>query len=197
MARRDRPLLVALLLVAAIAAPAAAQAPERTTTWRASGEVTYVARDALATWSGRAPLDQVALRFDPTDPSALDLNARVRLADFDSGNALRDLNARRTVFEVGEHPEARAHATADPAAGAPRRVPGGWAVPIEVALTLHGVTVRYTGEAELERDGDAWIGTAVLVLSLEAHGMLRPRLFGIVTEDAVRLEVRVRAHPVP
>jgi hypothetical protein len=76
-------------------------------------------------------------------------------------------------------------------------VAGGWAVPIAVDLTLHGVTVRYAAEALLAPDGPDWTGTAVLTLSLEAHGMRRPRLLGILTEDAVRLEVRVRARPVP
>jgi polyisoprenoid-binding protein YceI len=201
MHRRLRTLLATLFAAAAIAgptaAPAAAQGFAGPGAWVAEGEAIYVARDPLATWSGRAPLTLVELRFDPSDPSALELTARMRPEDFDSGNPLRDLNARRTVFEVGDHPEAAARAAADPDAGAPRRVAGGWAVPIAVDLTLHGATVRYPAEALLERDGEEWAGTAVLTLSLEAHGMLRPRLLGILTEDAVQLEVRVRARPAP
>jgi polyisoprenoid-binding protein YceI len=157
----------------------------------------YEARDPLATWSGTAPLASAELRFDPTDPTTLELAAGVRPEAFDSGNLLRDANARRTVFEVAEHPEATAVAVADPTAGPARRAGAGWVVPIAVDLTLHGTTVRYAAEARLERDGTDWTGTALLTLSLEAHGMRRPRLLGILTEDAVRLEVRVRARPAP
>lgn len=197
MTRSVRPLLAALAVATALAVPASAQAVDRPAAWVIEGEVVYEARDRLATWSGAAPLASAALRFDPVDPTDLALDATVRPADFDSGNPFRDLNARRTVFEVADHPEATARSTADPAAGPPRRVPGGWAVPIAVDLTLHGATVRYATEALLERDGEGWTGTAVLTLSLEAHGMRRPRLLGILTEDAVRLEVRVRARPAP
>lgn len=198
MHRSVRWLLVALVLAAAaIAVPASAQESGRPGAWAVDGEAIYDARDSLASWSGRAPLAFADLRFDPSDPTDLELTVRVRPAAFDSGNPLRDLNARRTVFDVDDHPEASARSTADQAAGPPRRVPGGWIVPIAVDLTLHGVTVRYPAEAQLERDGAEWMGTAVLTVSLEAHGMQRPRLFGILTEDAVRVEVRVRARPAP
>ncbi len=197
MQRSVRQLLAALVVAAAMAVPASAQEPGPPDAWTVEGEAVYEARDSLASWSGRAPLASAELRFDPVDPVDLDLTAVVRPAAFDSGNPLRDLNARRTVFEVDDHPEAIARATAAPADGPPRRVPGGWAVPIAVDLTLHGVTVRYAAEAQLDRDGADWTGTAVLTLSLEAHGMQRPRLLGILTEDPVRLEVRVRARPAP
>jgi polyisoprenoid-binding protein YceI len=197
MSRVVRPLLAALAVASAAVGPVAgAQAPPPGA-WAVAGEAIYEARDSVATWIGRAPLARAELRFDPADPGGLELTAFVRPADFDSGNPLRDLNARRTVFEVADHPESIARASADPSAGPPRRAPGGWIVPIAVELTLHGVAVRYTAEARLERDGADWTGTAVLALSLEAHGMRRPRLLGILTEDAVRLEVRVRARPAP
>lgn len=201
MRRRIRQLVVAhVVALTAAAFPASAQGSGGGPiggAWVVEGEAVYEARDPLATWSGRAPLAAAELRFDPADPATLELAARVRPAAFDSGNPLRDLNARRTVIEVAVHPEASARAAADPTAGAPRRVATGWAVPLAVDLTLHGVTVRCAAEARLERDGAEWTGTAVLTLSLEGHGMRRPRLFGIVTEDSVRLEVRVRARPAP
>lgn len=197
MVPRIRPLLVALAVAAAFVVPATAQESGSPSGWVVEGEAVYEARDALASWSGRAPLAGAELRFDPTDPTTLELTARLRPEAFDSGNPLRDLNARRTVFEVADHPEASARATADPAAGPPRRVGAGWQVPIAVDLTLHGVTVRYAAEAMLERAGTEWTGVAVVTLSLEAHGMRRPQLLGILTEDPVRLEVRVRARPAP
>jgi polyisoprenoid-binding protein YceI len=192
-----------LVLLAAVAAsfPTSAMAPDlasaRPGAWVADGDVVYEARDALATWRGTAPLADVALRFDPADPADLELIARVRPADFDSGNVFRDANARRTVFDVADHPEATARAAADAAAGPPRATADGWTVPLAIELDLHGVAVRYAAVAQLERDGAGWIGTAAWTVSLARHGMRRPRLLGIVTEDEVRLEVRVRARPAP
>ncbi len=197
MNRAVRQLLATLVVAATVAGPASAQEAGRPGAWMVDGEAVYEARDSLSSWSGRAPLDAAELRFDPAEPSDLELTARVRPADFDSGNPLRDLNARLTVFIVDDHPEATARATAASDGGPPRQVAGGWVVPIAVDLTLHGVTVRYPAEAHLERDGVDWTGTAVVTLSLGAHGMRRPRLLGILTEDAVRLEVRVRARPAP
>ena len=197
MQSRVRSLVAVLALASAWAFPTFAQVAGGTSAWSVEGEAIYEARDSLATWSGRAPLATAELRFDPSDPADLELTARVRPADFDSGNQLRDLNARRTVFEVADHPEALARAVADAGAGPPQRTARGWLVPIAVDLTLHGVTVRYAANAQLERDGADWTGSASLTLSLEAHGMRRPRLLGILTEDEVRLEVRVRARPAP
>lgn len=189
--------LLALLLAAPAAAASAPVDAPRAGAWTASGEVVYEARDALATWRGRAALARATVAFDPGRPEALAVEAVVRPADFRSGNVARDANARITVFEVATHPEAVARVTADPAAGPPRADGDGVEVPVSVALTLHGVTRVYPALARLARDGDGWVGTLELTVSVEAHGMRRPRLLGLVTEDAVRLEVVVRVRPTP
>jgi polyisoprenoid-binding protein YceI len=165
--------------------------------WAATGTVTYEARDALASWRGSADLASVALRFDPTLPGDLLLEAVIEPAAFRSGVTLRDANARRTVFEVERYPQATARVVADPDRRPSRGTDGAVVVPVVVDLTLHGVTVRYAAEARLTRDGPDWVGVAELTVSLEAHGMRRPNLLGLVTEDAVRLEVRVVARPDP
>jgi polyisoprenoid-binding protein YceI len=184
--------LALLLLPAAVGLGHAQPTP-----WIATGTITYEARDALASWRGSADLASVSLRFDPTVPGDLALEAIVEPAAFRSGVTLRDANARRTVFEVDRYPQAAARVVADPDRRPSRGADGALLVPVVVDLTLHGVAVRYLAEARLTRDGPDWVGVAELVLSLEAHGMRRPSLLGLVTEDAVRLEVRVTARPDP
>lgn len=188
--RRPWRLLLAALLVGT--APAV-----HASGWSATGEATYEARDAWASWRGRAPLAAVDVAFDPARPEGLAVTAVLRPADFRSGNVARDANARLTVFEVADHPEAVARVAADPSAGAPTRTEDGARVPVAVDLTLHGVARTYRAVASLVREGADWVGTVAFEVSLEAHGMRRPRLFGLVTEDAVRVEVAVRARPSP
>lgn len=185
-----------LLLVWFAGCVAAAQpAPADASDWAVTGEVTYEARDALTTWTGTAPLTAV-LTFDPDAPASLRVAATVRPADFRSGAFLRDLTARRTVFEVDRFPEARAVVGLDPAAPDP-----GWQgdrlhVDLIVDLTLHDVTRRYLVAAEATRADGAIHATASFEVSLEGHGMRRPSLLGLVTEDAVRLHVVLDARPV-
>ncbi len=167
------------------------------TGWLVEGDVVYEARDGRSTWSGTAPLATVELTFEPAEPHRLHLVATVRPGDFDSGAALRDFNARRTVFDVERHPEARAVARLDPTRPVPTWRADRLALPVLLDLTLHGVTRPYTLTADVTRAADGFVAEAAFVVSLEAHGMTRPRLFAWVTEDAVPVRVTLRAHPLP
>jgi polyisoprenoid-binding protein YceI len=196
-----------LLLVAVWAAATAAR--DAGATWTAGGEVRYEARDALSAWSGVAEIADLVVTLDPEDLRTLRLAAVVQPASFSTGNFLRDLQARREVFQVDDHPEIRL--TARAAADTPfRSLPAGGAVPLalDAELTLHGVTRAYRIEATLRRDGsgDALApaeaaarvhAEATFVVSLTAHGMRRPTLFGLVTDDEVRVVVAAWGHPDP
>lgn len=183
--------LWAAALLAASASAAAQSA------WAVEGTVAYEARDALASWRGEAPLASIALRFDPQRPGELALEATVRPADFRTGVVPRDAVARRTVFEVARFPEATARVTADPDHPPRRLADGALELPLLVDLDLHGVTLRYAASASVTRDGDGWRGEAELSVSLTAHGMVRPRVLGLVTEDEVTVVVRLVARPAP
>jgi polyisoprenoid-binding protein YceI len=185
------PLLVGLQLV--LAAPLA---------WSGEGEVSYHARDQAASWSGVAPIGDHEAHFDPDNLASLRLEVQLAPASFNSGNGLRDAQARRTVFDVNRFPEARLEAAA--ASGTPSQpLVAGVAteVTLEGDLTLHGVTRRYPIVLQLLLSVDA-AGTPTIeaegafVVSLEAHGMRRPWLLGLLTEDEVRVEVRVLVRPL-
>jgi polyisoprenoid-binding protein YceI len=184
---------LALLAVLACGGLAWCQVPM----WDVEGDVVYQAQDGLSTWSGTAPLATAELAFDPAEPEGLQLVATVRPADFRSDVALRDLTARRTVFDVDRHPEARAVASVDGERTVPEWRGGRLALPVVVDLTLHGVTRRYALTVDVVRAGEGFLAETAFVVSLEAHGMRRPRLLAWVTEDAVQVRVTLRAHPLP
>lgn len=197
---RRRPLLplLALLLLGLTASVGGAPIA-----WGASGEVRYLARDQAASWEGVAPIAALEARFDPDDPSTLELSASLDPASFRSGNALRDAQARRTVFDVASFPSIDLHARAEEsgvaAAALELDTPQGLTLLAEV--TLHGVTQSLPIAATLTLreggEGERWIdASARFEVSLEAHGMARPRLLGLLTEDRVELRVELRAVPV-
>jgi hypothetical protein len=107
---RTRVVAFTLLLVAVWAAATAAR--DAGATWTAGGEVRYEARDALSAWSGVAEIADLVVTLDPEDLRTLRLAAVVQPASFSSGNFLRDLQARREVFQVDDHPEIRLTARA-------------------------------------------------------------------------------------
>ena len=171
--------------------------------WRAAGEVRYEARDALSTWIGVAPLASLDLWFDPGDPSELRLEAVVLPAAFDSGNALRDMRARRSVFETERFPEARLVAVAAPVGVAAAPELGATVVlTLDAELTLHGVTLPYRLAVQLTAQADAdgnprYLAETAFDISLTAHRMRRPALLALVTDDLVRVSVAAWAHPDP
>lgn len=170
--------------------------------WNAAGEVRYEASDALAAWSGRAPLEAIELTLDPDDLGTLVLAVHVRPAAFDSRNPLRDGRARATVFEVGLHPVATLVGAAPPSERGVRIGPGETrVVALEADLTLHGTTLPYRIDLTLTRPtagGDEpWRAEAAFAVSLTAHGMRRPALLGLVTDDEVRVSVQATGRPVP
>ena len=186
----------ATILTLAILAFASAQS------WQASGEVRYFARDALAAWSGVAPLAEALATFDPSLPGDIAFTARVETGRFSSGNFLRDQRARAQVFRSADHPEAILSARGTDASLPPLAAGGTLIVPLAATLTLAGVTLPYAIEltltAALEPDGALGIDVSTrFAVSLDAHGMVRPALLGLVTEDLVWVQVTATARRAP
>ena len=191
-------------LCAATLVAATPPVPDPGARWVAVGEVRYHARDALSAWSGAAAIDDLTVTLEPGDLGTLRLTAVVRPATFESGNFLRDRQARREVFESDVFPTATlvARAGAD-AAGRALPAEGAVDVALEAELTLHGVTRPYAIAATLARatPGVGGVGAvraeAAFTVSIEAHGMRRPALVGLVTDDEVRVTVTATATAPP
>lgn len=149
--------------------------------------VTYTAYDSRSTWRGVAPLEDVTLE---EITNGLRVRAVLEPGRFDSGNFVRDGNARFTVFETGEFPTATLTGTLPLAA--PLRAPaasGRATATFSGTLTLHGVTKGVSFPVEVSRDGAQATATGSFTVLLSDYEMKRPSLFGIVAEDEVALKV--------
>lgn len=178
-------LALALLLGAAAAALRSSDA--------LSGEVRYHANDQRSAWVGVAPLHVETFRYDLSDLDATELVAMVRVDELRSGNALRDLQARRFVFDADEHPEVRfvlhsVRAVADDATpGAATRTPQ--ALQLVGDLSVRGTTRRVEIDAELTLTAEEARIAALFELSLAAFELPAPRFLTWVVDDQVRVEV--------
>lgn len=154
-----------------------------------TSSVTYSARDAQRSWQGTAPLQSVTMT--PTE-GGLEVTAVLEPGAFNSGNFVRDSNARFTVFEIGDYPTATLSGTlsldpelVDPEPTEPE--PRSRTVPFTGQLTLHGVTREVTFPVTVVRDGAQVGAEGNFTVQLSAYEMTRPSLFGVVVDDKVDL----------
>ena len=155
--------------------------------------VEYTASDPSNSWSGRAPVARLTFSLDPDDVRAAQLSVTVQPGQFDSGNFIRDANARRVVFETGEYPDITFE-LAD--VQAPRDSLGdGEALELTLAgtLTMHGVRREVTTKATFSRSGATYAATGAFMVDLSDYDMKRPSFFGVEVDDPVRVAFDVRA----
>lgn len=153
-------------------------------------EVRYHARDQRSAWTARAPLRFELLHLDPDDLAATRLEAVVAVADLRSGNALRDLHARTSVFDAATHPEVRftlqrLEGTLEPGLSAPQEL----LVVGELSVAGNARTLR--APATVRREADALHASLRFDISLAAYGLPAPRFLTLVVDDAVTVEVDV------
>ena len=155
---------------------------------RVAGEVRYRASDQRSSWVGTAPLVVERFEGDLGDLTSVELEASVRVADLRTGNALRDFEARRSVFDAGAHPEVRfVLRRIEPVDGDPEGHEH--ALRLTGDLTLRGTTREVVAVARLDLDDAHASVTATLELSLAAFEVDPPRLFTWVVDDRVLVEV--------
>ena len=163
------------------------------TTYRAALQpesfIEYEASDQRDTWQGRAPLESLELTFDSEALDNLSLKATLDPGKFDSGNLIRDANARRGVFETGEYPTVTLSAqglqadaqtnTVSLAAGETKEIS------LLGSLELHGVTREVSVPAEVSREGDTLRATGEFSVLLSDYNMDRPSFLGTTVNDEV------------
>lgn len=178
------------VLFAVLVAGAVAQSPEAGL-YALSGEVRYGASFELGDIDARN--DTVVGEVELGGPEAdapwqrADGQVCVRMAAWESDNALRDADARG-LFDAREHPEAcfapsRLHVGAD-------------ATEIVGRLQLRDVRRDLAMPGTLTRDGDAFRFRGSIEVSLSDWELRAPRFLFFVVHDEVTIEVDVRATPV-
>ena len=162
-----------------------------------SSTVEYTASDPSGSWSGRAPVSSLRFSLDPDNVRAAQLSVTVQPGRFDSGNFIRDANARRVVFETGEYPDIRFELarvqTQD------NRLADGTSTQLELSgtLNMHGVAREVTTTATVSRSGGTFTATGVLTVKLSDYGMKRPSFFGTSVDDAVQVAFNIEARRSP
>jgi polyisoprenoid-binding protein YceI len=146
-------------------------------------------------WSGKAPIESVMLEFDPGKPLETSFKAVVRPDKFDSGNGIRDANARGNVFQSGDFPEITL--TSLEVAGDAKRLPVGEArnFKVKAKLNLHGVTREIDLNVKAVWNGAKLTATSSFKINLSDYKLGRPQLFFISVDEAVRLEINLEAKP--
>lgn len=178
------------LLLAVVATGAVAQAPEAGL-YALSGEVRYGASFELGDIDARN--DTVVGEVELGEPVAgepsrqADGEVCVRMAAWESDNALRDADARG-LFEAREHPEA---------CFAPSRLQvGDDATEIVGRLQLRDVHRDLAVPGTLTREGEAFRFRGSVDIVLSDWELRPPRFLFFVVDDEVTIEVDVRAAPV-
>lgn len=156
-----------------------------------SGEsfIEYEASDPNGTWQGRAPLGTLELTFDDEDLNTLKLEAVLEPGRFDSGNVIRDANARRGVFETGEFPTITLSAERLRAETMTLKAGDTQEVRLIGSLDMHGVSREITVPAEVSREGTAnnkvLRAEGAFSVLLSDYNMDRPSFLGTTVNDEV------------
>lgn len=163
-----------------------------------TSEVRYTGSDEPGSWSGRAPIESLELEFDDADLTGARLRLEVDPARFDSGNLIRDANARRAVFETHRFSRIVFVSSAVRVGGVgpdAARLPDGASRELTVAgeLTMHGVTRTVEIPVSVARQGDALGVSGSFALLLSDYAMTRPSLFGRRVDDRIEVAVELVA----
>lgn len=179
--------LLGFLFVIVTGAYATAQTPVRLV----SGTVRYEASDARDTWQGTAPVAALEWQMNLEHLPDVTLTVRVNPADFNSGNLIRDANARRSVFETGRYPDIVL--TGERFVATSTRLQDGQSVSgtLTGTLNMHGVEQTLRIPIELTRNGNRIAVESDFSVLLSDFEMTRPSFLGVTVDDEVQLSVTV------
>ena len=148
-------------------------------------------------WNGRAPLEKLDLKLDPSKPLEAKFTVVLRPERFDTGNGIRDANARNDVFRTGQFPEitfrsSRIEGDATPLLeGQARRFK------LVGKLTVTDLTREVVLNAQVTRRGDKLEVQAGFGFTLSSFKLTRPQFLWIVVDDALSLNMKFSASPQP
>lgn len=167
-----------------------AHAAAQTTFTLTSSTVTYEASDPRDTWQGITTLS--SLELTPV-AGGLEVGATIEPGSFDSGNFIRDSNARIGLFDAGEFPTATLSGILPlaPEMLQPGAVSSTQETVLSGELLLHGVTQALTIPVTVTREGNELSAETGFPVALSAFGMKGPSLFGVTVNDQVEVGISV------
>lgn len=159
----------------------------------ANSSVTYFASAGQDKWSGKAPIETLNWEFDLKRPLETEFSVTVRPTKFNSGNGIRDDNARNNVFKVSRFPVITLKSSS--ISGEKRTLISGENrnFKAKVKLELGGITKDLEIPLEIYYDGNTkrLSAESTFVISLDTHKLERPEFLWLKTDDTVRLEVKL------
>ncbi len=162
-------------------------------TLEAESYVQYQATDPRETVTGQSSIKTLEFRFDPQNLRRSSLLITLDASKFDSGNIIRDTNARRTVFDSELYPEIVFSLTT--LNSEVNEVLEGQAQAIELVgdLAMHGVSKEITVNAQILLEGNVLTTTGAFTVLLSDFEMSRPSFLVWTIEDEVELSFQVKA----
>ena len=149
--------------------------------------VRYEAKDERETVVGQAAITTLELFLDPDNLKRSRLDIRLDASSFNSGNVIRDTNARLTVFESAKYPEI-VFSLRRILEDLPSLAPGeSLAMTLEGDLSMHGRTQSITVPIVLSRDSQRFQAVGEFAVLLSDFQMSRPSFLIWTIEDQVRL----------
>ncbi len=146
--------------------------------------VTYEASDPNTTWTGQAPVLGLELTLNPETLGQSNFTLVIHAGSFNSGNFIRDANARRIVFESHLYPEIIFVSKQISAVGN-TLTEGNNPVTIRGDLTMHGVNKELSILTTIQRNGNHLTAEGSFEVSLNDFSMKAPEFFGLVVDDKV------------
>lgn len=185
------------LLVTVVAALTLAQADSLTLrqTMPQESSITYRLKHPLKTVMGKS--EEVACEVGITqDTLSSRIHCSVAVATFNSGDGNRDSHVLETVHAL-KFPSVQFSGRTVSKVGAGAESLGtkqGESWHIEGELDFHGVKKPLTFAAQLSRTGGKATVTGSFPVSLTAHGIKRPSLLFLATEDTVYIDLNLVTH---
>jgi len=181
---------IILLLVTLAATLSYAQT---TMTLEPESYVQYQATDPRETVTGQTSIKTLEFSFDPQNLRRSSLVVSLDASKFDSGNVIRDTNARRTVFNSDLYPEIIF--SLDTLNAELNEVTEGQTQAIELlgTLDMHGVSKEISVDAEILLEGNILTTTGAFTVLLSDYEMSRPSFLVWTIEDQVELSFQIIA----
>lgn len=148
-------------------------------------------------WSGRAPLEKLDLKLDPTKPLEAKFTVVLRPEHFDTGNGIRDANARGDVFRVGQFPEITFRSSRIEGDTSPLLEGQARRFRVVGKLTVTNLTREVVLNAQVTLRGDKLEVQAGFGFTLSSFKLTRPQFLWIVVDDALSLNIKFSASPQP
>ena len=182
------------LSLAVLLASSAAQAA--TYSLDSGSSVTYTASAGEGDrWNGRAPLENLVLELDVQKPLGAKFTVTLRPERFDTGNSIRDANARNEVFRTGHLPEITFRSSRIEGDSSPLLEGQSRRFKLVGKLTVTNTTREVALNAQVTKKGEKLEVQAGFGFLLSSFQLTRPRFLWIVVDDALSLNMKFTASP--